>query len=101
MIAYMHFKLGKGRVTAAIEVEGQTASVGLAFCSPKDQFERRRGRLIAGGRLKAGVVFMVWIPPDQRLKKQIYKVLLPAFTHKFADVPSWVRYGAKIELEKQ
>ena len=45
-----------GAVTACCEVdpENLTMQVGLAFCSPNEtHFNRRRGRLIAAGRLKS------------------------------------------------
>ena len=44
MTTFTHLFLGDGRVTLAIrEVEGEI-SVGIAWCSPKDQFSRAMGR---------------------------------------------------------
>jgi len=51
---YEHLFVGKGRVTLAIVVDGETVKVGMAFCSPKDQFVKIRGRQIARGRALAG-----------------------------------------------
>lgn len=50
-VAFNHMALGAGRVTFAYEVVDGEAIVGAAFCSPKDQFSRRKGRLIATGRM--------------------------------------------------
>ena len=58
-IYYVHYHTGYGSMTFALreaEREGQaddlrTFEVGMAFCSPEDQFSKPRGRCIARGRL--------------------------------------------------
>lgn len=52
---YEHLYVGEGRVTLAIlsNEEVGRATVGVAFCSPKDRFVRAKGRLIAKGRAQA------------------------------------------------
>lgn len=54
---FMYPKIGKGRAAIAVErgelYYSPTARVGYAFCSPKDQFVRAKGRLMAKGRLTA------------------------------------------------
>lgn len=56
MITYRHWRLKNGgAVTVACEVVPDTEdylfSFGFAFCSPKDRFNKKIGRLIASGRL--------------------------------------------------
>lgn len=50
---FAHYKLGKGRVTLSIRVTDGNVKVGMAFCSPKDQFNKERGRNIALARRDA------------------------------------------------
>ena len=52
-IVYAHFKEESGgmAVTAACGKKEGWLRVAFAWCSPKDQFCRKRGRLIAKGRL--------------------------------------------------
>ena len=47
---------GGGRASIAVEVDKETSIVmyGVAWCSPKDQFNRKKGRMIAEGRLMSG-----------------------------------------------
>jgi len=47
---YKHLRSEKGNVTVAMEFDDDVAVIGVAFCSPKDRFNRAKGRLIAGGR---------------------------------------------------
>lgn len=44
-----------GRASIAVEYSRETGLVmyGVAWCSPKDQFNRKKGRMIAEGRLEA------------------------------------------------
>lgn len=60
-IRYIHRPQGKPAFTigyriteAAVNPGSCFVSYATAFCCPKDQFSRKRGRLIAGGRLDAG-----------------------------------------------
>lgn len=59
--SFMHLHANKGRITAAIDVDStrknKIANIALAFCSPKDQFCRKTGRLISEGRLSKGKYF--------------------------------------------
>jgi len=95
-VHYMHFKLGKGRATAAIQTvtEGHpVAYVAVAFCSPKDQFCRRTGRLIAAGRLKKHKFFWeLTVNPKYPVKEQVELALDGAAGNKNdARFPSWAR----------
>jgi len=57
---FMHMQLGAGHITLAVRAmpdEVGAYVVGAAFCSPKDQFSKKKGRLIAEGRLTVGKVF--------------------------------------------
>jgi hypothetical protein len=50
-----HRQHGEGYITVAYNYDPvvQQLSYGLSFCSPLDQFSRKRGVLIAEGRLEA------------------------------------------------
>lgn len=56
-VLFAHVKIGEGWVTGAMSVHGDYMDVAVALCSPEDQFSRRKGRLIAGGRLAKGLKF--------------------------------------------
>lgn len=77
MTEYMHLKHAAGRITVAFQVEEKIAKVALAFCSPRDQFSRARGRLISEGRLKADKVALhVTLAEDTRAKEQVQEALM-------------------------
>lgn len=87
---YMHPYLGWGRATLAImhDVETGGTVVGVAYSSPKDQFSRKRGRLIAEGRAHVGSFFGFDFvaDPSRRVKEQVYEHFID-FT--FAVGPKW------------
>jgi hypothetical protein len=75
---YMHMPIGNGFVTVAIRAEKRWPSVrsrkceiGLAFCSPRDQFSRKKGRLIAEGRLDKHGGITIPLVEGERVKKQV------------------------------
>ena len=95
-IYYEHIPLGGGRATVAIRlVDESTVNVGLALCSPKDQFSRRRGRIIAGGRLNKGKLYLstLEIDPDESIKVQVRDAVAKSAEDKDFDFPSWTRGG--------
>jgi hypothetical protein len=49
-----HRRLGEGYITVAFNYNADLEVIhyGLSFCSPLDQFSRKRGNLIAKGRLE-------------------------------------------------
>ena len=92
MILYMHPFIGDGRATAAIDIsDTESIKVAFAFCSPKDQFSRKRGRLISTGRLDAGVVHMEF-PDDglQAIKAQVMTNLMEDLMADCDYFPHWV-----------
>lgn len=58
---FSHPYIGRGRATLAMEVSHDHSEVlvGVAFCSPNDQFRRDKGRMIAAGRLERGAQAIV------------------------------------------
>lgn len=52
-LTFLYLNLGDGRATIAIMPnEDDTVEVGVAFCSPQDNFNRKTGRAIALQRLQ-------------------------------------------------
>lgn len=50
---YRHYRTEeKGAITVALKSGGGLTEVGVAWCSPLDQFSRAKGRLIASRRLE-------------------------------------------------
>lgn len=50
-VFFMHGEADRGnRYTLAAALNGDQLKVGLSICSSKDQFNRKKGRLIAAGR---------------------------------------------------
>jgi hypothetical protein len=54
-ITYRHFRRDSGAITACCKVYSDESRmlVGFALCSPEDMFSKKRGRLIAEGRMNA------------------------------------------------
>lgn len=94
MIDFMHLQLGSGRVTVAIDLEDNTARVAAAYCSPRDNFSRSKGRLISTSRLackrKNTVLFTSQIPEGQRVKSYVHNILMAKFIDGGDDIPQWV-----------
>lgn len=91
---FSHIPLGKGRATLAIQVEGDNLEIGVAFCSPKDQFSKAKGRMIAEGRLKAkhGFYMKIGRNPDEKLKDQARRVVVTLVKNvKTHMIPRWAK----------
>lgn len=90
---FIHFMLGKGRVTAAVRKgAGNTVAIGAAFCSPNDQFSRKRGRKIAEGRLDKGKVFhFLNVSTDTSLYEQVIRAFDRAAKLKVRELPQWAK----------
>ncbi len=100
MTAFSHIVLGKGRVTLAIRITGNTLGnpgfieVGMAFCAPGDQFSRAKGRKMAEGRLNAKrgkYYFTVARDPGVKLKRQAQEMVLLLPQNR---LPHWTREDA-------
>ena len=100
---YMHLKLGKGRVTATIGIElneggGETALVGLAFCSPEDQFCRKTGRTISEERLETGKKALEFqLSADRQVSIQVREAIISGIKSGELECPSWVIYSEALE----
>jgi hypothetical protein len=84
---FVHTDLGNGHATLAIR-ETMAANntgiieVGVAFCSPNEQFNRRIGRTIASGRLNAKRRFYAIVPRNTDIK---LKTQAEAMLHQLLD----------------
>lgn len=91
---YMHMDAGDGRVTAAIDIksEGQeVAYVGLAWCSPLDQFSRRKGRLISSGRLRKDKhFFRLVLDPAKKVSDQVATAIAESIQEGNENLPHWL-----------
>lgn len=95
MILYMHPFIGNGRATAAIDVSDKTnIRVAFAFCSPKDQFSRKKGRLIATGRVRVLEDAHIEFEDDgeQAIKAQVMSHLEDDMLTGEEYLPQWARY---------
>lgn len=86
-VTFLHFGLGRGRVTCALRWNPENAAqveVGMAFCSPKDIFTKKRGRDIASGRLYQGSDRSFTFTPDptKRIKEQVHELFVQNASHK-------------------
>ena len=83
----------QGVITMAVSVdEGYTqAKFAMAFCSPRDQFCKERGRCIAQGRLEAnrGYEQQIQIPKDMKPSVAICEFFNNALDR--AVLPQWAR----------
>lgn len=76
-VTYIHDYIGNGRFTLAIKVNEGKVNVGVAFCAPKDQFTRKRGRTIAMGRIeKESAYCFSFTRNEDPLKKQAWDMFV-------------------------
>lgn len=97
-VRFIHPQVGEGRATIAFR-EADEAGVTeitytVAYCSPKDQFARKKGRLIAEGRLKKEVgtrnIRLVHGKDKRPGYKEVNSVVMDAFEHfTRAEGPRW------------
>jgi hypothetical protein len=89
-VHYMHMEVADGFVTAAIHVDTHDLIyVGLAFCSPRDQFSRAKGRRIAEGRLEKNPAYILRRKPESRVKALVRKVIEGSVLTRDERFPQW------------
>lgn len=90
---FAHFRLDfqGGCATLCARRDAHGYRVAVAFCSPRDQFSRRRGRTIAAGRLDAGEVAFAF-PADgpDDLGGQLRRAFA-GYLCEAHDLPRWVQ----------
>lgn len=99
-IYFWHPHIYGGRATIALQANGSLIEVGVAFCSPRDQFCKRFGRAIAEGRMqkeRSRYHITVDVPRRENGKvnwhgarEEVYHLIT---LHGFG--PSWVERGAR------
>jgi hypothetical protein len=93
-VYFIHIRnYGDGALTAAIRLcqdSNDSVDVAVAFCSPKDQFSRKKGRLIAEGRLRSGKLFYSnsWLDLDKSAMTQV-RALLNVRDILYMPIPEW------------
>jgi len=86
---YKHYRTEKhGCVSVAFQSADGRAEMGVAWCSPKDKFNRKKGRLIAEGRLERkranGFYYSRAHPDSTVLPGRIYDLLKDMW-----EIPLW------------
>jgi len=75
-MTYLYLTFGDGRLTVAISEIENIAEIGVAFCSPYDQFSKEIGRKIATERLLTKKDFYVAFARDNsKLKWQVREIV--------------------------
>lgn len=104
---FMHLVVGQGRATIAYRIEDhphrRIAFVGVAWCSPLDQFSRPLGRRIAAGRMEKKPFWQLTVSHNlegRELHKQARREIRAAMKSVVefgtrCDLPWWVRRLAK------
>jgi len=91
---YVYFgnrQRGCGVLTASCrELDSGTLGVGLAYCSPKDQFVKAKGRMIADARRTSRACILV----DRREGQSLFEALVDELNGVIAAgqrTPKWLR----------
>lgn len=95
MQTFLYLNLGRGRATVAINEhpENKTAEIGVAFCSPNDQFVKELGRNIAEKRLQEKKDFYICFERNnEKLKWQARDLV------KFVILGRW---ASKLDFETE
>jgi len=101
---YAHLKVEGGRLTLAFDMEPRTEGrrkkkhlhVGWAWCGPKEQFDRAKGRTIAEGRLRKRPIHVPPEPRERAPEMSWFRGLcMEALDrlHELGEVPFWVGKG--------
>lgn len=98
--SYLHLEVGDGRATAAIRVSKGVSSVakdiayvGMAWCSPTDHFSRKRGRLIASGRVRPGTAnyfYKIILDPSRKVGVQVIEKIEQSIETEYDALPRWL-----------
>jgi len=95
-IRYKHYRTKyDGAVTVAYETtpnknkDNVHLCIGLAWCSPRDQFCRAKGRLIAEGRLKSDKSCIGDMYERKILEEQPVQDVVFSLIETHASVPNW------------
>lgn len=99
MLTFMHPYINSqgGRATLAMEVNGAEVVAGIAFASPKDQFNKKKGRMIATGRLsehpnKPNPLRISYSIPEGKKLRETTSLVFKAFLDS-GPVPRWAKGG--------
>jgi len=87
-VMYHHFYLNKGRVTAAFCLDDKRNDferelvVAFSWCSRRDAFSKKMGRLRATERLRGGdsAIWRITLRTDMSMRYQLTKILRVAAT---------------------
>jgi len=82
----------KGALTIAYMVEKSGLKYSLSFCSPRDCFSKKKGRLISAGRLKKEKTVSFEILKDENPRDVVVSLVNNELENPVGrDVPRWAR----------
>jgi len=90
--SYMHMDLGEGKATFAIMMDDEagTAYIGASFCSPRDQFSRKKGRLVSAGRAGKGKhLFEIQTSSARKVRDQVREQITACVEDRDKRFPTW------------
>lgn len=84
----------KGIITMAVDFNKETKRLtfAMSFCSPRDQFCKRRGRMIAEGRLAAGKGGCLTVPDGVMPSTAVCNYFNNPGLLPRTFLPQWARY---------
>lgn len=81
---------GRATISAQFDTSSKTMMYGLSFCSPKDQFCRKTGRVLAKGRIHKVKKLESWNEVESVSTLLKDSVIQELGEHRDSLVPSWV-----------
>jgi hypothetical protein len=98
-VRFRHFEFYDGHITVAYQLDDNRDSeqryvrAAAAFCSPYDQFTKKKGRLISEGRLKAGKCVDAIMPVivEENFQYQVTDFVEDVVFSGLIDLPNWVK----------
>lgn len=106
---YAHYKIGKGFATLAVSVDDGLVRVGVSYCHPRDNLNKRFGRGVASSRRDIGSDFSFEFKrlPGQRLTEQLraeFEHFVAGSTNALTvrgSAPPWIVHSLNRELRKR
>lgn len=92
---FYHLRLENGGAITGValrDIETGIIKVGLSFCSPKDIFNKAKGRKIAMGRATKCPMIEVGTNSNKAIKNVLVDITKNELCRELNGVPRWVPY---------